>query len=147
MLVEASQQPEAPIGSDAVVEEHLHSVEKAIDSWENMSKVLEDPSEALEELTRLYGKQGNYEALKSVYERALTCSHSESERVDNMEKIANLYLTHLDQRDKGLETLHQMLGMDEGRDQALEQLTQLHRDAEEWDALIELYTEEDGHGI
>ena len=120
-------------------ESNLHSTEKAIESWEKLSKCLEDPSEALEELVRLYKKQGNYEALLGVYQRAFEFAHSESERVDDLNAIAQIYLTKLDNREKGIETLTGLLAIEEGREDALSQLTQIRVEAKEWDEVVALY--------
>ena len=122
-------------------ENNLHSIEKGIESWEAISNSLEDPSEALQQLIRLYSKQNNNEALLEVYRRQLDVSHSDAERVENLDKIADLYLNKLNSRDKAIETYHTMLDISDGRDNALEQLTKLHIDAEEWDALVKLYAD------
>ncbi|MBQ9396840.1 MAG: hypothetical protein IJU23_15165 [Proteobacteria bacterium] len=126
-----------------IAENNLHSPEKAIESWETMSKCLEDPGEALVELVRLYKKQSDYESLLSVYERCAEFAHNEPERIENMEHMAELYLGPLNAREKGIETLRKMLDIEEGRDQALEQLTQLFRESEDWDAMCSLYVELD----
>ena len=120
-------------------ENNLHSAEKAIESWEAMSCCLEDPREALEELVRLYGKQNNYTALLSAYERLIDHAHSDAERVEHLENVAHLYIDHLEDRAKGIEVLHKMLDIEEGRDNALSLLTELHVKASEWDELLKLY--------
>ncbi len=121
-------------------EANLHSPEKAIESWEKLSQCLEDPSEALAELARLYKKQGNFEALLANYQRALEFAHSQSEKIDDLNAIAQIYLTKLDNREKGIETLTGMLDIEEGRQDALDQLTQIRVEAKEWSELVALYT-------
>jgi len=121
-------------------EANLHSPEKAIESWEKLSQCLEDPSEALAELARLYKKQGNFEALLANYQRALEFAHSQSEKIDDLNAIAQIYLTKLDNREKGIETLTGMLDIEEGRQDALDQLTQIRVEAKEWNELVALYT-------
>ena len=121
-------------------EANLHSPEKAIESWKKLSECLTDPSEALAELARLYKKQGNYEALLENYQRALEFAHSQSEKIDDLNAIAQIYLTKLDNRDKGIETLTGMLDIEEGRQDALDQLTQIRVEAKEWSELVALYT-------
>ena len=120
-------------------ETNLRSTEKAISSWEAISQLLKDPSEALEELTRLYDKLGDNAALLKVYERRLEASHSEAERIENIDQIARLYLERLDARDKGIETYREMLAFEAGRDRALNALTQIYVADQAWDALVALY--------
>ncbi len=122
-------------------EHNLRSSEKAIASWEAVSEALEDPSEALQELIRLYGKESNNEALLGVYKRQLTVAHSESERIDTLEQIAHLYLDKLNNRDAAIETYQDMLSIEEGKDRALSSLTQLFVSSHSWDELVNLYTQ------
>ena len=123
-----------------IAEVNLRSSEKAVESWEKLSKCLVDPSEALAELARLYKKQENYEALLGVYRRGLEFAHSQTEKIDDLNEIARIYLTKLGNREKGIETLTGLLDIEEGRQDALDQLTQIRVEAKEWNALIGLYT-------
>ena len=120
-------------------ETNLHSTEKAVSSWEAMTLVLSDPSEALEELARLYRKEEKYEALLGVYKRELEFAHSTTERIDDLNAIAQIYMTKLHARDKAIETWTEIIDIPEGREDALSQLTQIRVEAQEWEELVKLY--------
>ena len=125
----------------SIAERNLKSTEKAIESWEAVSASLEDPSEALEELARLYTHEHNSEALLSVYKRRLDVAHNVEERIDTLRQIATLYLDRLDRRDDAIATYREMLTIDEGRDDALSELTLLYASSKSWDDLVALYVE------
>ena len=124
-----------------IAERNLKSTEKAIESWEAVSDALEDPSEALEELARLYAHEKDSEALLSVYKRRLNVAHSVEERITVLKQIATLYLDCLDRREDAITTYREMLSIEEGREDALSELTQLYVSSKSWDDLVALYVE------
>ncbi|NUM33286.1 MAG: tetratricopeptide repeat protein [Candidatus Brocadiae bacterium] len=121
-------------------EKYLQKPEASLESLEQVLKLDGSNAKALEVMERIYLVQGNDKALLEVWERHAYIADGETQKklLFNMAGT----LERLQEHDKAIALLQQILSLDKAYQPALRLLASLYYQKESWDDLISLYEEE-----
>lgn len=114
--------------------------ERVIDALEG--EEIADPAlyrGALKELEGLYEKMGDSAALATVLRRRLKVTEGDKQRVDTLERLAELSYEELEAPQEAVALWHQILEMDARHEGSLTRLTEHYVQERRWDALEELF--------
>ncbi len=123
-----------------ICEKYLQKTEASLESLEQVLKVDPGNIRAMEIMERIHLTQGNDRALLEVWERHAYIADGETQK-NLLLKMAGL-LEKLEEYDKAIALLRQILSLDKAYQPALRLLASLYYKQENWDDLISLYEEE-----
>ncbi len=121
-----------------IFDKHLGLFEEAEQSY--LSVLEFDPGEprALEALDRIYEGQGRWEELADILSRRIEGLYDEDVIVELQFRRARLFQDQLARLDDAVATYHEVLNLQPVHQPALEALSQIHYQRQEWNELYEV---------
>jgi len=116
-------------------ETHRNDADEAVSAWKRLLEVREDDDDAMAELDRLYAARGAYEDQARIVERRAEMAAEDHVRRGHLIRLAGLQETQLERSDDAIATWRAVLSMDDTDGEALEALTRLFRDVEDYTEL------------
>jgi tetratricopeptide (TPR) repeat protein len=119
------------------------AVSQPADAIEAFNKALDlNPRnfEAMGALERLHGANADWVEQIQILERRVDALEEPADKVDTLVAIARIWSERQGEPDRGASAYQRILGLDPSHEVAFVELEKLHRSAERWEDLAELYT-------
>lgn len=94
---------------------------------------------AMDELERIHGEQGDWEARIGVKERRATGLEEPEQKIEVLLDIARSWTEDGEARSSGVPALDKILEIDPMHQSAFEQLEEIHNADESWEPLVDMY--------
>ena len=120
-----------------VWEKKLGQPEKAIEVYEDVLNFEPGNQAALSHLEALYGERNDWDGLVEVYERLLSSTDRDADRIVLCKNLAMLREEIFQQPQEATGYYDQILGMEPMNEDALENLERIYEGMEAWDELVQ----------
>lgn len=110
----------------------LDNREAAADYYQQIMDVRPEDREAMDSLETLYEEQERYDDLVLVLRRIVDLAETVQEKVDNLRKVASIYVEKLDDLGSATMTYRELLELDPGHMETLEKLELLYGEQGDW---------------
>jgi len=139
-LVEQTEEPRAlvrllpPLAN--LTATRFERISEAIDLWERVVELEPGHTTALQQLEKLYEREGRWAQLAELLERQLRVARDDAEIVRLQRRLGLIKGTRLDRVDEAVAIWTQILKRNPNDVEALEALRKIYRAAERWSALV-----------
>lgn len=135
--VHADEETNYKLRAGEVWQKNLGQPDKAIEVYEDVLNFEPGNQAALSHLEALYGERNDWDGLVEVYQRLLSSTDKDSDRITICRNLAMLQEEIFKQPEAATDFYHQILGMDPMSEDALENLERIYEGMEAWDDLIQ----------
>ncbi|GMV43673.1 MAG: hypothetical protein AMXMBFR64_53890 [Myxococcales bacterium] len=120
-----------------VWEKKLGKPERAIEVYEDVLNAEPGNQAALSHLEALYGERNDWDGLVEVYQRLLSSTDKDSDRITICRNLAMLREEIFKEPEAAADFYHQILGMEPMNEDALENLERIYEGMEAWEELLQ----------
>ena len=117
----------------------LEQVFEASEAWRNLLDVDPKDFEAIDELEKIYRSEERWTDVIAVKRQRAEALEEPDEKIRELLEVATLWKKEVNEYDRATPDFEKILEIDPAHDEAFEALEKLHKTAERWEALIELY--------
>ncbi len=116
----------------------LNAPERAMDAWRGVLDEEPTDLDAIEALQHLYEHAERWDDLRELLDRRLDIATTDDERIAARVRLARLVEQAFGRRAEAIDQLHEILEMDPGNREALDELERLLGADGKWDQVVEL---------
>ncbi|QQR88836.1 MAG: tetratricopeptide repeat protein [Myxococcales bacterium] len=134
---EALQKVQLKMGS--VYNDKLEQPMEAVEAYRQVLEINPRNFSAIEALEKIHAEQGQWDAYIDVLERRMEATDEPDDKIQVLLSIGEAWESKAENPDGGVSAFERVLEHAPMHDVAFEKLEALHRSAERWEPLVELY--------